>query len=111
MARVKFARIGVVATPEEAWRIGRVLDGDGSAFAALYDEHLPGLWRTALRLCGERAAAEELTRAVMQHAFRSLGEGPRELSFAEWLAALAEGMAALRPTWRPVREEARVSNA
>ena len=99
-----------MATPEEARRIERVLEGDRTAFAALYDEHLPRLWRLATTLCGERAGAETLTRAVLRHAFRSLATSPAELPFGEWLEVLAEGMAAARPAGIPEHRAAHAAS-
>jgi hypothetical protein len=99
-----------MATPEEAWRIERVLEGDRTAFAALYDEHLPRLWRLATTLCGERAGAETLTRAVLRHAFRSLATSPAELPFGEWLEVLAQGMAAARPAGIPEHRAAHAAS-
>jgi len=77
----------------EAERIERVLQGDRAAFVALFDEHLPALWRGATQLCDERAAAEALVRAVFTKAFRQLAERPAGLGFADWLAALARELA------------------
>lgn len=74
----------------EAERIERVLAGDRAAFDALYEEHLPALWRHVILSGEDRVTAEALVRTVLTHAFRTLHERPAERPFADWLRALAD---------------------
>jgi RNA polymerase sigma-70 factor (ECF subfamily) len=77
----------------ETERIERVLAGDRAAFDALYEEHLPALWRHAIRSSADRGIAEAMVRSVMAHAFATLDERPADRPFADWLRALADRFA------------------
>lgn len=95
-----------MARSSEAERIERVLAGERAAFSALFDEHLPALWRQATRSCDDRAEAEALVRAVFTHALRRLDERPAGVRFADWLAALARERAPARRPRAPGADRA-----
>jgi RNA polymerase sigma-70 factor (ECF subfamily) len=63
--------------------------GDADAFERLYARHERPLWRYVLRLCGNRATAEELTQevwfAVAREAVRFRADG----RFRPWLYVMA----------------------
>lgn len=65
--------------------VARAAGGDGRAFEALYRRHHLALFRTALAMTGQRAAAEDLLQDAFVRAYRHIGR-----------VVLAEG-ASLRP--------------
>ena len=57
---------------ELAFLLGRVAQGDGDAYAELYDRVAPPVYGLALRmLLGDRAAAEEVAQEVLMEVWRS----------------------------------------
>jgi RNA polymerase sigma-70 factor (ECF subfamily) len=69
--------------------IARYVAGDVASFEALYERHELPLWRFVLRLCRDRATAEELTQETW---FAVTREAPRFKSdgrFAPWLYTIA----------------------
>src|SRR5690606_17386314 len=80
-------RMDSAATDEAL--IARYAAGDVAAFEALYARHELALWRFVLRLCRDRATAEELMQetwfAVTREAPRFRADG----RFAPWLYTIA----------------------
>ena len=65
--------------------VERAQRGDAEAFAQLYREHSPRVFALAVRLTGERRAAEELTQDAFVQAWRRLASFRGESAFASWL--------------------------
>jgi RNA polymerase sigma-70 factor (ECF subfamily) len=77
------------AAPSDEALIARYAAGDIAAFEALYERHELPLWRFLLRLCRDRATAEELMQETW---FAITREAPRFRSdgrFAPWLYTIA----------------------
>ncbi len=78
---------------EDAGRLmERVRARDPAAFEALYDQYHRLVYGLALRVLGDRAAAEDVTQAV----FLKLWDSPgvfREGNFAAWIARVARNRA------------------
>ncbi|MCI0354135.1 MAG: sigma-70 family RNA polymerase sigma factor [Acidobacteria bacterium] len=65
------------------WRVGR---GDRSALPALYDQTSSLAYGLALRITGDRAAAEEITVAVYEEAWQNAPSIAGGVCFLNWLA-------------------------
>ncbi len=87
----------------EAGLIERARRGDRAAFGALYDLHAPAMLGRAVRMLGQRAAAEDLVHDVFLEAWRKLEAfDPDRGAFSAWLGARLRSRAidrlrALRP--------------
>ena len=69
----------------DAALVGRVLDGDATAFTALVDRHAGACLRFAARMLGNREDAEDATQEALLRAYRSLGDFDRARPFRTWL--------------------------
>jgi RNA polymerase sigma-70 factor (ECF subfamily) len=69
--------------------IGRVLDGDTSAFAAIVERWQGPLVNLAYRFCRDRERAEDMAQEAFLRAFRGLKSWRRDAAFSTWLFALA----------------------
>ncbi len=67
----------------------RYASGEVAAFDELYARHEMPLWRYVLRVCGDRAAAEELTQEVWFAVAREAAKFRAEARFAPWLYTVA----------------------
>ncbi|MFW5947255.1 MAG: RNA polymerase sigma factor [Gemmatimonadota bacterium] len=69
----------------------RVLEGDESAFRALYRRHTPRLWPLVLRLLGgsARHEAEDAVQETWIRVVQSLGGFRWEAAFSTWLSGIA----------------------
>ena len=74
------------APPDEDVR--RAQAGDTAAFERLYRAHAPRVFALALRLTGDRAAAEELLQDTFVRAWERLGGFRGEATLASWLHRL-----------------------
>jgi RNA polymerase sigma factor (sigma-70 family) len=77
------------AAPTDETLVARYAAGDVAAFAALYERHELPLWRFLLRLCRDRATAEDLMQETW---FAVTREAPRfrpDGRFAPWLYTIA----------------------
>lgn len=59
--------------PGDADLVARAAVGDGAAFEALYRRHHVALFRTALAITGQAAAAEDLLQDAFVRAYRHIG--------------------------------------
>jgi RNA polymerase sigma-70 factor (ECF subfamily) len=57
-------------------------------FEALAGPHLDALYRTALRMSGETASAEDLVQETVLRAFRAFGRFERGSNFKAWIFAI-----------------------
>jgi RNA polymerase sigma-70 factor (ECF subfamily) len=64
-------------------------DGSLESFEALYRENVSRVYALCLRMCGERARAEDLTQEVFVRAWTRLGSFRGESRFSSWLHRLA----------------------
>lgn len=65
--------------------IMRAADGDEEAFRMLWEEHHAIAMATALRLCHQRAVAEEITQGAFLRAWRGLPGFHADSPFRPWL--------------------------
>lgn len=93
MTRAGFVDGSMVAAPEERSRadaaMDRYADGDDGAFAILYDEVAPRLYRYALRETGSRSAAEDLVQQVLLQVHVSRGRFVPGAAVLPWAYAIA----------------------
>ena len=82
--------------------VERAQRGDAEAFGQLYREHAPRVFALAIRLTGERRAAEELTQDAFVQAWRRLASFRGESAFGSWLHRITvnEFLVAARSTRR-----------
>lgn len=69
--------------------VRRAVAGDGRAYAALVQPHLPLLYRIATRACGNRALAEDAVQEALTLAFERLSRYEPGTSLKAYLAAFA----------------------
>ena len=74
--------------------MGLVRDGEVQAFEVIFDRHAPAAFSLAYRMCGRRAAAED----IVQDAFLSLwrsgsGYDPRRGSVRSWVLSVVHNRA------------------
>lgn len=62
--------------------------GDRQAFERLYRAHVGRVFSVCVRMCGDRAQAEELTQDAFVRAWEKLPQFRGESSFATWLHRL-----------------------
>lgn len=89
---------------EDGTLLTRALKGDRAAFATLYDRHSSSVFGYAVRLTGDRSAAED----VVQETFVALLGGKRfdpSRSFTAWLLTIARNEAFDLLRRRKVRKE------
>lgn len=67
----------------------RAREGELGAFETLYREHVGRVHAICLRLCGDRARAEDLTQEVFVKAWRGLASFREESLLSSWLHRLA----------------------
>jgi RNA polymerase sigma-70 factor (ECF subfamily) len=77
-----------LSTSDEAL-MERYRDGDAGAFDALYARHKGGVFRYMLRLCGNRALAEELFQEVWMNLIRARETYTVQARFTTYLYRLA----------------------
>ena len=69
--------------------VGRIREGDGSAFEALYRQHSTRLYNLASRMTGAHGDADDLLQDIFLLAYRKLGSFRGESSLGTWLYRLA----------------------
>jgi RNA polymerase sigma-70 factor, ECF subfamily len=69
--------------------VRRAQQGDAGAFEQLYREHVGRVFALCLRLCGDRARAEELTQDVFVRVWEKLDGFQGRSAFGTWLHRLA----------------------
>lgn len=78
--------------------VERAREGDGPAWARLYQLHFDGLFRDLLFLVEDAAAAEELVQEAFASALVSLRRFDRRARFGTWLRAIGHNL--VRNHWR-----------
>ncbi|GAB3275391.1 RNA polymerase sigma factor [Parahaliea aestuarii] len=69
-------------------RIRRAQRGDREAFSRLVEDHYASMYRFALKYCGQRADAEDITQQACIKLARSLGQFRFQAAFTTWLYRL-----------------------
>jgi RNA polymerase sigma-70 factor, ECF subfamily len=72
----------------EAELIARAQQGDGEAFAALFEIHKRRVYSLCLRMTGDAAGAEDLAQEAFLQLFRKIGTFRAEAAFSTWLHRL-----------------------
>lgn len=72
-------------TDDDAALLRRYRQGDGAAFAELYQRHRLGLFRFLLGLCSDQALAEEVFQETWLSLIRSQSEQREAVLFKTWL--------------------------
>jgi RNA polymerase sigma-70 factor (ECF subfamily) len=70
-------------------RVAAAIDGDLVAFEGLYRDHVGRIHALAVRMCGQRSFAEEITQDVFVKAWRKLHTFRGGSRFSTWLHRLA----------------------
>jgi RNA polymerase sigma-70 factor (ECF subfamily) len=108
------AELADVADAADRDAVGRTLDGDVEAFAAIVRRHGSGLVSLCAHLAGNRHLGEELAQEALARAFSGLGSWRGDGRFRYWLFRIARnccrdylksGARAEQPG-EPVHEEA-----
>ncbi|MDQ3698154.1 MAG: RNA polymerase sigma factor [Gemmatimonadota bacterium] len=73
----------------DAGDVARAATGDRRAFEALYRANVGRIFSLCVRMCGDRAGAEELTQDVFVRAWEKLPLFRGESAFSTWLHRLA----------------------
>jgi RNA polymerase sigma-70 factor (ECF subfamily) len=100
--------LGAASTDEELVR--RVLRRDEPALGLIYERYGRLVYTIALRITGDREAAEEVTQDVFQAVWQSVGSFQPGGSFAAWLTGIARHRAIDLTRTRRYRARAREEN-
>ena len=74
----------------EEYVVSQAINGDGEAFARLYEEHFDKIYRYIYLRLGNQTEAEDLTQEVFVKALEAIGSYKwRSLPFASWLFRIA----------------------
>ena len=93
-AQASGASLGSAERPED-WLVDAAVQGDPSAFAALYDRHLDRVYRHCYYCTGNRADAEDLTQQTFLQAWRAIRRYRRGTTpFIAWLLTISHHVAA-----------------
>jgi RNA polymerase sigma-70 factor (ECF subfamily) len=69
--------------------VARAQAGDMPAFAGLHERHHRRIYALCVRMCGDRALAEDLTQEAFVTAWRKLNSFRGEAEFSTWLHRVA----------------------
>ncbi len=69
----------------DAYYISQILEGRMNAFSHIVDRHKDNVFNLAIRICGNREDAEEVSQDSFLKAFRSLDGFRMKSSFSTWL--------------------------
>jgi len=85
-----FSIIGIRLMSIEKDLVRRAVNGDGQAFAQLYEENFDRIYRYVFLRLGNKAEAEDLSQEVFVKALEAIGSYKwRNLPFASWLFRIA----------------------
>ncbi|HET9224454.1 MAG TPA: sigma-70 family RNA polymerase sigma factor [Roseiflexaceae bacterium] len=97
------------AAPADEELVRRVLRREESALGAIYDRYSRLVYTIALRITGDREAAEEVMQDVFQAVWQGVGSFQPGGSFAAWLTGIARHRAIDLTRSRRYRARARES--
>ncbi|NMP17637.1 RNA polymerase sigma factor [Thalassotalea sp. Y01] len=83
------ARVGGFSDCIEIQVIEKAKAGDVSAFEVIYRQYSQACFQLALRMCANRALAQDITQEVFVKVFRKLSTYHGNGSFAGWLRQIA----------------------
>jgi RNA polymerase sigma-70 factor (ECF subfamily) len=98
-----------LVAPADEELVGRVLRREESALGAIYDRYGRLVYTIALRITGDREAAEEVMQDVFQAVWQGAGSFQAGGSFAAWLTGIARHRAIDLTRSRRYRARARES--
>lgn len=70
-------------------QITRAANGDKAAQAALVNRNMPIVFRTAYRMLGDRAEAEDITQETFLRAWKALPDWQPKAKFSTWACTVA----------------------
>lgn len=70
-------------------QITRAANGDRAAQAALVNQNMPIVFRTAFRMIGDRAEAEDITQETFLRAWKVLPDWQPKAKFSTWACTVA----------------------
>lgn len=91
------------ATSGDDELVRAALDDDVAAFEELVRRHRDAAYRVALRICRDRADAEDVTQEAIVRAWRSLDGFRGDARFSTWLYRIVTNLALNRVTRRRER--------
>ena len=72
-------------SPDDAYLVGRAVDGYTDAFELLVERHTAAVFRVALRITGDRGHAQDITQETFLAAWQSLSKFRGDSAFTTWL--------------------------
>jgi RNA polymerase sigma-70 factor, ECF subfamily len=78
---------------DDARLIERARSGSTDALRELFDRHFGHVWKTAYRVTGQRALADDAAQEAFVRAFAALGDFDETRPLAPWLARIAANRA------------------
>jgi RNA polymerase sigma-70 factor (ECF subfamily) len=94
----------VTATPDDDRPLVEAAQADPAQFVELYDRYVGRIFAFVSRRTGDRAAAEDITSQVFEHALAHLGRFEwRGVPFSAWLFRIAAN--AIADRWRTHHRE------
>lgn len=84
------------ANPKETEILEKARQGDSLALEALFGQHAPALYRTALRVLGDEAEAEDALQDGLLSAYRNLSRFEGRSQFSSWLTRIVINAALMR---------------
>jgi RNA polymerase sigma-70 factor, ECF subfamily len=98
------------AVEQDRQVLDRMIRGDQSALADLYDRHARTVYSLALRVVGDRAEAEDVVQEVFTQAWRSCARYDRtRATVAGWLVMMARSRSIDHLRMRQARPDATAS--
>ena len=85
--------MGPAAVSEDAQLVARICGGDLDAFGILYDKYKGPLYRTALAISRDHAAAQEILQDAFVRAYAALGRAEVTSSLGPWLQRITVNVA------------------
>lgn len=85
-----------MATRDDRFYIGQVLNGDTSAYSALVDRHKQMVFTIVVKVLRNREDAEEVAQDVFVKAFEALSTFKAKAKFSTWLYRIAYNSAISR---------------
>src|ERR1700722_17483564 len=85
----KESPFGVTDKACEMYLVAAAKDGDHQAYAELCRRHSPQIFRTVLRITGNRADAEDTLQEALLKAYVHIGRFEGRCAFSSWLTRIA----------------------